>query len=180
MIKSNNFPILETERFVLKQCSKNDLENVYKGLSNPEVIKYYGISFDSLEATNEQIEWFAQLEKEQTGQWWVVWSKKENQFCGAGGFNDWQKENNKAELGFWLLPEFWGQGIMREVLPKIIEYGFESMKLHRIEGFVDVRNRNCKKNIEKLGFKLEGTMQDCEVKDGEYISLDIYASINTK
>ena len=29
--------------------------------------------------------------------------------------------------------------------------------------------------LAKLNFKLEGTMQDCEVKNGEFISLDIYS-----
>jgi len=51
---NNNFPTIETKRFILRQFTDNDLENIFQGLSNSEVIKYYGISFDNLEATKEQ------------------------------------------------------------------------------------------------------------------------------
>ncbi len=58
-----NFPILKSERVILRQFKDTDLENVFIGLSHPEIIKYYGISFDTLEATKEQMTWFADLEK---------------------------------------------------------------------------------------------------------------------
>ncbi len=64
---------------------------------------------------------------------------------------------------------------MKEVMPRICKYGFEKLGLHRIEGFVDSENKNCKKGLAKLDFKYEGTMEDCEIKDGKYLSLDIYA-----
>lgn len=172
-----NFPKIETERFKLRQFTENDLENVYNGLSHPEVIAYYGISFDSLEATKEQIIWFRNLEENKTGIWWAICSKDEKEFYGAGGLNDIERTNKKAEIGFWLLPDFWGKGIMKEVMPRICEYGFEKLGLHRIEGFVDSENKNCKNGLAKLDFNYEGRMKDCEIKDGKYLSLDIYAII---
>ncbi len=39
-----DFPVLETDRFIQRQFTENDLENVFIGLSHPEVIKYYGIT----------------------------------------------------------------------------------------------------------------------------------------
>ena len=50
------------------------------------------------------------------------------------------REYSKAEIGFELLPEHQGKGIMQEALPKIIEYGFKNMKLRTIEGEVDPNN----------------------------------------
>jgi len=167
--------ILESERVYLRQFRDSDIENVYKGLSHPEVIKYYGISFDCLEATKEQMTWFSDLEKNGTGIWWAVCSKADDKFLGAGGLNDLSKDNKKAEIGFWLLPESWGKGFMTETMPLIFNYAFNDMGLHRIEGFVETENYNCKKALAKLDFKLEGTMQDCEIKNGEFISLDIYS-----
>ena len=41
------FPTIKTSRFRLRQFTDADLENVFKGLSHPEVIKYYGVSFNS-------------------------------------------------------------------------------------------------------------------------------------
>ncbi len=177
---SNFYPILKSKRLILRKLEISDIENVYRGLSHPDVIKYYGISFDSLEATKEQMTWFSDLKKNETGIWWAVCSKDDGQFLGAGGLNDLSKENKKAEIGFWLLPEYWGKGIMTETIPLILNYAFNNIMLHRIEGFVEPENSNCKKALEKLNFKLEGTMQDCEVKNGKLISIDIYAILNTK
>ena len=42
------FPTIKTEKLLLRQFADSDLENVFKGLSNPEVIKYYGVSFQTL------------------------------------------------------------------------------------------------------------------------------------
>jgi [ribosomal protein S5]-alanine N-acetyltransferase len=87
------------------------------------------------------------------------------------------KEHKKAEIGFWLLTEFWGQGLMSEVIPLICNYGFDNLGLHRIEGLVETDNLNCKNAMKKLEFKYEGTMRDCEIKNRKFISLDIYAKL---
>ena len=174
----NKFPVLESNRVLLRQINDTDLEQVFKGLSHPDIIKYYGISFDSLEATKEQMLWFAELEKNETGIWWAVCSKEDGKFLGAGGLNDLSKVHKKAEIGFWLLPENWGKGLMTETMPLILNYAFHTIGLHRIEGFVEPENTNCKKALKKLKFNLEGTMKDCEIKNGEFISIDIYSKIS--
>ncbi len=176
---NNSFPKIETERFNLRQFTDQDIENVYYGLSHPDVIKFYGVSFDSLEATKEQMNWFADLEKNEKGLWWAVCSKETGTFCGAGGLNDWDKEHRKAEIGFWLLPECWGKGIMKEVMPVICNFAFNQMGIHRIEGFVVSDNDNCKRAMAKLDFKYEGTMVDCEMKNDKFISVDIYALVDS-
>ncbi len=170
-------PKMRSEILLLRHFVESDIDNVYKGLSHPEVIKHYGISFDSLEATKKQMTWFADLEKNETGIWFAVCSFNNKTFYGAGGLNSLSKEHRKAEIGFWLLPEFWGHGIMKEAIPLICDYGFDKLGLHRIEGFVETENTNCKNAMAKLNFQHEGTMKDCEIKNGKFISLDIYAKI---
>ena len=169
------FPVLKTERLLLRQFRQDDIDKVFYGLSHPEVIEYYGVHYDTLEATQAQMDWFDKLETSRTGIWWAVCSTEDGAFLGAGGFNNWSHESQKAEIGFWLLPEQWGRGIMTEAMPLICNYGFGKMGLYRIEGFVESDNWNCKKALKKLDFRLEGTMEDCEVKNGRFISLDIYA-----
>lgn len=166
----NKFPTLKTNRILLREITDNDLENIYKGLSHPEVIQYYGISYNTLEAIKEQMLWF-------TGEkqlWWAICSLDGQTFYGAGGLNDIDLNEKKAEIGLWLLPEFWGRGIMKEALPLIANYGLKQLHLNRIEGFVETENSNCKKAMAKLDFKLERTMKNCEVKNGAWISLDVY------
>ncbi|WP_336298509.1 MULTISPECIES: hypothetical protein [Zeaxanthinibacter] len=43
----------------MREIIASDIENIFTGLSNPEVTRYYGISFDNIEATKEQMIWFA-------------------------------------------------------------------------------------------------------------------------
>jgi len=178
-MKAPFFPSLNTKRLILRQINPTDIQNIYKGLSDPEVIKYYGVSFDSLEATEEQMTWYRNLEKNETGFWWAICSLDNKTFYGAGGLNNVSKENKKAEIGFWLLPEFWGQGFMQEAFPLICDYGFNTLDLNRIEGFVDSENINCKKAVEKLNFKFEGTMRECEIKEGKHLSVDIYSKLKS-
>ncbi len=167
--------MINTERLTIRKITSDDIHHIFSGLSHPEVIKYYGVNFMTLEATQEQMDWYADLEKNKTGQWFAVCSKENGTFYGAGGYNNRDVNNRKAEIGFWLLPEYWGKGIMGEAMPKIFDYGFEELNLHRIEGFVESSNNKCKKAVAKVGFKYEGTMVDCEVKNRNYISVDVYA-----
>jgi len=66
---------------------------------------------------------------------------------------------------------------MKEAMQQICDFGFNKLGLHRIEGFVESDNINCKRAMSKLDFQHEGTMKDCEIKNGKFISLDIYAKI---
>lgn len=175
-----DFPIIKTERLLLRQFAESDLEHVYKGLSDPEIIKYYGVSYQTLDDTKEQMKYFADLENEGKGIWWAVCSSDNKTFYGAGGLNSLSQEHKKAEIGFWLLKEFWGQGIMKEAMPLICRHGFDNLELHRIEGFVETDNLNCKKTMKKLDFNLEGTMKDCEIKNGKFISLHLYAKLKNE
>jgi len=176
---TSEFPIIKTDRLLIRQFVESDIENVFKGLSHPDIIKYYGVSYDTLKATNEQMKFFADLEKDGTGIWWAIFSVDNKTFYGAGGLNSLSNKHRKAEIGFWLLPDFWGQGIMTEAMPLICNYGFDKFGLHRIEGLVETENTNCKRAMAKLDFRHEGTMADCEIKNGKFVSLDIYAKLKT-
>lgn len=170
-------PTLNSKRFLIRPIEESDIENIFNGLSHPAVIKYYGVSYSSLEATKEQMEFYRNLLETETGMFWAICSLDNSQFYGVGGFSDLSKEHRKAEVGFWLLPEFWCKGIMNETMPVICEYAFNELHLHRIEGLIETNNTACIAAIEKLGFEYEGTMSDCEVKNGTFISLAIYAKL---
>lgn len=176
-MQPGSFPFIKTERLYLRQFLDSDLEHVFKGLSHPDIIKYYGVCYRSLEETKKQLEFFAGLERNGTGIWWAICSADNAIFYGAVGLNNLHKEHKKAEIGFWLLTEYWGKGIIREAVPLICDYAFKNLQLHRIEGFVESENINCKKAMAKLNFYHEGTMRDCEIKNGKFISLDIYSKI---
>lgn len=173
------FPTLKTDRLLLREITSEDQAFIFEGLSDPTVTRYYGVHFPTWEESQVQMDWFADLWKQQTGIWWAVCDKGTGTFMGAGGYNDWSQKNRKAEIGFWLLPAFWGKGFMQEAMPAICTHGVEKMNLHRIEGFVDSQNMACKKAMTKLRFTHEGTMRDCEIKDSAFISVEVYAKLAT-
>ena len=166
---------MKTSNYTLKPIQQSDIANIHKGLGDPEVTKYYDVHFATLEATQEQMDWYAGLVKDAKGAWWAIYDKADNSFCGAGGYNSLEKDHQKAEIGFWLLKECWGRGIMKEVMPLLFKLGFEELNLNRIEGYVVSSNDKCKRGLEKINFTYEGTMRECEVKNGELISIDIYS-----
>jgi ribosomal-protein-alanine N-acetyltransferase len=73
------------------------------------------------------------------------------------------------------MPEFWGKGIITESLLLAIDYGFQKMHLKRMEAEVETENRMSIRVMKKLQFVYQRTKKDCEIKNGKYISLDVYA-----
>jgi [ribosomal protein S5]-alanine N-acetyltransferase len=179
MLEKEWFEIMETQNFTLKEIEASDIHYVHQGLSNPEITKYYDVHFATLEETEEQMEWYRNLKKEGTGIWWGIYDK-DDQFLGAGGFNGLVKEHKKAEIGLWLLQEYWGKGILKEILPKLFELGFTQLDLNRIEGYVVSENTKCKNALEKIDFKYEGTMRECEIKNDKKINVDFYSILKSE
>lgn len=172
------FPEFKTDRLAIRQILPSDQQKIFEGLSDPLVIKYYGVSFSSYNTVKEQMDWYEGLWATKTGFWWAICDEDNTEFFGACGVNNLQKIHHKAEIGFWLLPKYWGKGIIPEAVQAIEEYLFNNLQLHRIEAFVEVGNDNSKKVLKKMNFKYEGTMVDVEKKNGQYISLDIFAKLN--
>jgi ribosomal-protein-alanine N-acetyltransferase len=175
----NSFPTLHTERFTLRRIGPADTPRVFEGLSHPEVIRYYGVSYRTLEETQEQMNWYECLLESRTGRWWAIcYAHDPDWLIGACGFNEWHRVHNRAEIGYWLLPDYWGQGVMTECLPAIIGHAFTAMHLHRIVAVVEPPNGQSARLVQKLGFGYEGTLRQCEIKNGAYIDHAYYALLN--
>lgn len=171
------FPELTTERLLLQQILPADQQFIFKGLSHPKVIPFYGVRYDSFEATKAQMDWYDSLQEDETGLAWKMIHKTTGENLGVIAVYLYKPEHKKAEIGFWLLPEFWKKGFASEALQVVIGYWRKEKGLHRLEGFVEEGNDASSKLLEKAGFRYEGRMVDCEVKDGKFISLLIYAAI---
>ena len=171
---------MKTANYYLKEIEAKDIVHIHQGLSNPEITKYYDVHYSTLEETKEQMQWYSDLKKEGTGIWWGIYGTEDHQFRGACGFNGLEKIHKKAEIGLWLLQEYWGNGILREVMPILFEKGFRALQLNRIEGYVVSDNAKCKRALEKINFTYEGTMRECEIKNGKVISIDIYAILKSE
>jgi [ribosomal protein S5]-alanine N-acetyltransferase len=174
------FPELRTSRFLLRRIVPNDLSTVFAGLSNPQVIVNYGVSYESLEATQHQLDWFENIFKERTGIWWGISDPTmSKRLLGACGLNDIVMEHKRAELGYWLLPEQWGKGVAQECVRAILSYAFVTLGIHRVGADVDIENNKSSTLLETLGFQLEGVRRGCELKNGVYLDLKQYSLLSS-
>src|SRR6185369_15926355 len=171
------FPSLTTERFVLEQILPEDQQFIFEGLSHPEIIPFYGVRYESFEATKKQMEWYEKSYKEGTGGPWKIIDKISGEKIGVVAYYKFDEQHKKAEVGFWIFPQFWNKGIVTECLRAVIDYCQEEKNIHRLEAFVEEGNAASMKVLEKLGFDHEGKYKECEFKNGKFTDLHVYALI---
>ena len=83
-----------------------------------------------------------------------------NEIIGSAGFHNWSIDHKRAEIGYSLKSdEYKGKGLMSEVIPFIIHYGFEIMELQRIEAMVSPGNLPSLRLLEKNNFIREGLLR---------------------
>ena len=80
-----------------------------------------------------------------------------------------------AEFGYWLGEEFWGRGIMSEVVPAFVDYCFEKFSLHRMSAQTFSTNPASARILEKAGFVFDGCLRKNVVKDGKILDSLLYA-----
>lgn len=174
------FVELTTSRFRLRRIVPADIGRVFQGLSDPLVIAHYGVAYDSLEATQRQMDWFEEIRAAGTGVWWGICEPGgDAALFGACGLNDIKAEHGRGELGYWLLPGHWGRGVATECVGAVLEHAFGKMGLHRVGADVEVDNHGSRRLLERLGFRLEGVRRSYERKDGAHIDLMYYGRLAT-
>lgn len=108
------------------------------------------------------------------------WAIVKNGFGLIGGLGLHQlhgPESHKDEIGYWLAKPYWNQGIMTNVLQVFSEYCFDQRELSRIEAGVFSHNKASMRVLEKAGFKKEGYLKKCFIKNGRYIDSILYAKV---
>jgi ribosomal-protein-alanine N-acetyltransferase len=87
---------------------------------------------------------------------WVLIDKTTNVKLGTCGYHLWNPDNKDVEIGFDLLEQYNGKGYMRESIEALIEFARHKMKVERINAIVSIKNNNCIKLLERLGFTKVG------------------------
>lgn len=166
---TRTFPVLETERFRLRQMEERDAPQVFDYFSKDEVTRYYDLEpFQDVKQAVEIIQrWDGRFQINEGIRWGIA-LKGTDEIIGSCGFHEWQKEHFKAELGFEVHPMYWRQGVMTEVLKPILQYGFEEMSLNRIEAFYDPENTSSQKCLKKAGFTFEGILRKAAFEKGVF------------
>lgn len=175
MIKEK-FPVLETERLVLRQIIKDDAVNILEYLSDENVMKYYGLEpFRSIDEALEEIDWYQSVFDENSGIRWGITIKEQGIVIGSCGFLNMVPQHHRSEIGFELSKDYWGQGIASEALAAVIQYGFEQLNLQRIQALIEPPNIPSQKLVKKNGFIKEGLLRNYEFTGGKFDDLFMYS-----
>jgi len=138
------FPILTTERLTLRQ------QEIFTLRSDSEINKYLDRQIAN---TIDDARNFINKITKSGSLYWAITFSDEDILIGTiclFGFSD---ENDTCEIGYELLPNFQGQGIMSEALEKVIDYAFNTIKVQKIEAFFHRDNQNSIKLLEKFLFR---------------------------
>lgn len=169
---------LWTRRLWIRPILPVDAKVVARALSHPDVTRYYGVSFDNIRQALAQMDWFRQLERQHQGRWWGLIDPSSGRMVGAAGIHDYDARHARAEIGGWMLPEHQGKGLMQEAWKDaLLPHLKQVWSMHRLEAWIDRRNRSSSKLIARMGFVLEGCRRNCEWRDGQWIDLEMWAYV---
>lgn len=168
--------ILNTERLQLRKLTPEVYDYIYKTLSEEEQLHFLGIS------TLEELK--KEQEKHKNGlatynksfAYFQVFDKETHKLIGWCGYHTWYTDHDRAEIGYGLINDSYkNKGLMTEALLPIINYGFQTMNLFRIEAFIGLDNIPSHKLLTKFGFIQEGLLRNHYLKDGVYEDSAIFS-----
>ncbi len=155
--------IIETERLLLRAFTESDLTDLYAYASVPGVGEMAGWSHhESMETSERILRSF--IDKKEV---FAVYHKADQKVIGSLGLhNSWANEDERyknlilKEIGYVLSKDYWGQGLMPEVVGAVIEYGFNNLGIEAFTCGHFTENNQSRRVIEKCGFTF--------VKQSEY------------
>jgi ribosomal-protein-alanine N-acetyltransferase len=178
-INFSPFPNLETERLLLRRVDSNDINEIFALRSNPETMKY--IPRPLVKTDEDALEHIAMIDSKidsNEGINWAITLKDNPKLIGVIGHYRIKPENYRAELGYMLLPEYHGKGIVSEAVKEAVKYGFQVMKLNSLEAIIDPDNHASAKVLEKNGFVKEAHLKEYEFYEGRFLDTVIYSILN--
>jgi ribosomal-protein-alanine N-acetyltransferase len=151
--ESKAFPILTTERLILRQLSESDSVEILQLRSNPEINKFLARKpAKTLEDALSFIKSIIKNENEELFYWAITKTGKEK-LIGTICLFEFLSDPKKCEIGYELLTEYQGHGIMIEAVNKIIEYASKTLQLKIIDAITHKDNQSSTALLLKLDFK---------------------------
>lgn len=149
---------LKTERLNIKPVTENDITAIFNSQSLEETAKFNtsGIP-ENIDETKSTVEnWILENNNEKIKKLvFKVELNEANQFIGLIGITLGKEHYKNAEVWFQYDFRFWNKGYGTESLRKMIDFGFETLKLHRIEAGCAVENIGSITVLEKVGMQRE-------------------------
>jgi len=183
MLELNNdpFPRLNTVRLRLRRISFDDAPELFFLRSNDGVMKYIERPRPaSLEEIKPFIEKINDMIDSNEGISWALTLKDAPTLIGHISYHRLIKEHYRAEVGYIMHPQYYGQGIMHEALNAVLSYGFDVMGLHSVEANVNPGNQASIRLLERNHFLREGYFRENFFWQGKFLDSAIYSLIAPK
>lgn len=150
---------LESQRLNLKEFTWDDLENIHRLHSCPDIDRYNTLGIpktinDTKEVLESVIEDSRNLIRKKIS--WSLFLKKTGEFIGEAGISISANRFKLGEIYYNLLPGFWGAGYGTETARTIVNFGFSRLGLHKVEAGVATENARSIKVLEKARMTREG------------------------
>lgn len=170
------FPVLETERLVLRNLSHDDVDEVFAIRSNPDTMQFIprplAKTREDAIAVIDMITGFTAANEKIN---WAITEKGADKVIGIIGYPNFRPESFRAEVGYVLNRDHHRKGIAYEALTAVLNYGFEQLKLHSIEAIIRPENIASIKLVEKAGFVKEGHFRDYVFHNSRFWDEAVYS-----
>ncbi len=175
LILFKNIPLIKTERLTLRRITEKDLEDVFEYSKNPETTKYL---LWYPHATIRDTKRFLSVinKKYREGDFFEWGVEYQGKMIGTAGFTSFNLLANSAEIGYVINPEYKGMGIATEAARAVIKFGFEALKLNRIEARYMTANTKSFRVMQKCSMTYEGTLRRAVMSKSGYSDVG-YAAI---
>jgi len=159
---------IDGDDVTLRPVEREDLDFCQRGLNDPAVRAGLGAT-DPMTADDEE-SWYENRVLEGDSVQLLVCVDEDP--VGMIGFTNVNEKWGAAELGYWLAPEYHGNGYATAAAHLLVAYGFDQRRLHKVYAKAFAHNEASQRVLEKVGFEREGALREQAFVDGEYV--DVY------
>ena len=172
----SRIPTLETERLLLRAMKISDAEDMYSYARRTDVTEYLLWSpHQSFFYTKDYLQYIESRYSVGDFYDWAVVEKSSNRMIGTCGFTSIDLSNGCGEIGYVLNPIFHGKGYATEAAEKVLDFGFNTLELHRIEVRFMEKNLASRRVAEKLGMVFEGWKREAIFSKGKHQTVGVCA-----
>lgn len=175
------FPRLQTERFLLRAMEERDCNDIMDLYSLEEVVRYTPLEpFQSIQDVIREWNWHHSIFAEQSGLRWVIEDTSSAKVIGTCGYLQYEKAHRRIELGYDLSPQYWRRGVMTEVAQCVLSFGFRELGVNRVEAKIEPENIASERLLLRLGFQKEGMMRQQEFEKGRYVDISVFSLLRSE
>jgi ribosomal-protein-alanine N-acetyltransferase len=136
---------------------KGDVHDIYAIYSDLQALEYFAREpLKNISDAEKMLSENLAMDEDKAAIFWAICLTETNRMIGTFTLFHISEQNRRAEVGYILNSEFWGQGYASEALTRMIEYCFETLDFGRLEADVDPDNAASLKLLERHGFEREG------------------------